>query len=189
MGVDKRGKNRIDQSRDGHQFIALPMKVLDSVAYQRLSHAARSLLIEIARQYNRSNNGRLLTTLKYLKTRGWTSADTITRAKRELLDAKLIHETYKGHRPNKASWYALTFYSLDRHENFEPGTFENFRRGSYADNDILKPPNGAGSSPFAPSNGARRSIPAPRNGTVSVKKAPLSTPPHGHPLEKPSVHQ
>lgn len=189
MGVDMRGKKRIDQSRDGYQFIALPMKVLDSIAYQRLSHAARSLLIEIARQYNRSNNGRLLTTLKYLKTRGWTSADTITRAKRELLDANLIHETYKGHRPNKASWYALTFYSLDRHANFDPGTFETFRRGSYANSDTLKPSNGAGSPSFAPLNGASRCLPAPRSGAVKGIKEPLPTPSHGHPLEKPSVHR
>ena len=39
-----------DSSRDAGGFVALPWSVLDSAAYQGLSHPARSLLLEIARQ-------------------------------------------------------------------------------------------------------------------------------------------
>jgi hypothetical protein len=186
MGNHKRDNRRVDKSRDPGQFIALPHVVLDSGAYIQLSHSARSLLIEIARQYNRSNNGRLITTLAYLKPRGWNSSDTITRAKRELLAAGFIHETYKGHRPNRASWYALTFYTLDDHPNFDSGAYRAFRRGAYMENASLKPRNGAGSLAIAPSIGAERGQPAPTDGAMSAPKDSQSTPSGGHHLDKPS---
>ena len=103
-----------DTSRDQGGFIALPWSVLDCPAYARLSHPARGLLLELARQFVRDNNGRLLASRAYLFERGWKSADTITNAKRELLAAGFIHETVMGHRPNKASWYAVTWRSLDK---------------------------------------------------------------------------
>ena len=49
-----------DSGRDPGAFVALPWSVLDSPAYARLSHPARSLLLEVARQFVRDNNGRLL---------------------------------------------------------------------------------------------------------------------------------
>lgn len=87
-----------DSGRDGGGFVALPWSVLDCPSYARLSHPARSLLFELARQFVRDNNGRLLASAAYLSKRGWKSADVITRAKRELIDAGFIHETVKGHR-------------------------------------------------------------------------------------------
>jgi hypothetical protein len=53
------GRKR-DTSRDPGGFIALPWSVLDCPAYARLSHPARSLLVEFARQIGNDNNGRLL---------------------------------------------------------------------------------------------------------------------------------
>ena len=75
---------------------------------------ARALLFELARQFVRDNNGRFLASGAYLAKRGWKSADVITRAKRELLDAGFLFETVKGHRPNKASCYAVTWRTLDK---------------------------------------------------------------------------
>lgn len=60
-------------SRDVGGFAAIPWSVLDSHAYQTLSHPAKALLMEIARQYHGNDNGRMITTLAYLKPRGWTS--------------------------------------------------------------------------------------------------------------------
>lgn len=105
--------------RDGNQFVAMPVVVLDSPAYRGLSHPGRSLLMEIARQYVRDNNGRLLASAAYLSKRGWTSSDVITRAKRELLNAGFIFETVKGARPNKASWYAITWHPLDKIKGYD----------------------------------------------------------------------
>ena len=57
------------------------------------------------------DNGRMLLSSRYLAPRGWRSPEVITRAKRELLEAQLIFETVKGSRPNKASWYAVTWHN------------------------------------------------------------------------------
>lgn len=126
-----------DSGRDPGGFVALPWSVLDSAAYKELSHPARSLLLEIARQYVRDNNGRLLASAKYLSKRGWKSSDVISRAKSQLLEARFIHETVKGHRPNKASWYAITWQTLDRLKGYDPGAAETFRRGSYRPGPLL----------------------------------------------------
>lgn len=128
--------------RDGGGFIALPWQVVDSAAYQGLSHPARSLLIEIDRQYVRDNNGRLLASFNHMKTRGWKSSDTLDRAKKELLNAGFIYETFKGHFPNKASWYAVTWRSLDRIPGYDAGAEHGFRRGAYRENALLCPSGG-----------------------------------------------
>ena len=185
MGRDKRSKG--DSSRDAGGFVAMPWAVLDSHAYARLSHPARSLLMELARQYVRDNNGRLLASRAYLSKRGWKSADVIQRAKDELIRAGFIHETVKGQRPNKASWYAITWYSLDRLPGFDPGAAESFERGAYRKNAILSPSHGTESRRIVPSHGTETPPPVPSHGTMNDKKRPLSVPSHGHHLDKPSA--
>jgi hypothetical protein len=132
MANGRNSGKRAAIDRDQGRFVALPFSVIDSVAYKNLSHPARSLLIEIDRQYCFDNNGRLLASYAYLRKRGWTSADTITRAKRELLAAGLIHETVKGCRPNKASWYAVTWRPIDRLQGYDEGALQTFVRSAYA---------------------------------------------------------
>lgn len=127
----KDGCRKHDTGRDPGGFVALPWVVLDSPAFAKLSYPARCLLFEFARQFVRNNNGRLLASLAHLRTRGWNSADVIIRAKRELLEAGFIFETVKGHRPNKASWYAVTWRELDIHPGFDTGAAKAFQRGSY----------------------------------------------------------
>lgn len=135
-------------------FVAVPLDVLDSPAYMKLSHVARSLLLDIARQYVRNNNGQLLASARHLSKRGWNSNDVITRAKKELINHGFIHETVKGHRPNKASWYALTWQDLDRDPRYDPGAQVAFTKGSYRlQNEVLKPSGGVGRTQTAPSPG------------------------------------
>lgn len=122
---------RVDTGRDAGGFVALPWSVLDCPAYAGLSHPARALLLEFARQLGKDNNGRLLASRAYLTGRGWKSADVIQRAKIELLAAAFIFETVKGQRPNRASWYAVTWRVLDRHPGYDAGTVEGFQRGGY----------------------------------------------------------
>lgn len=137
MGRDKR---RSTAGRDEGGFIALPWAVVDSDAYRRLSDPARSLLIELARQYSSKdgNNGRLLASRRYMRTRGWKSCDKLQRAKRELIDAGFIFETVMGARPNKASWYALTWYVLDRCDGYDTGARESFRRSAYKTHPLVR---------------------------------------------------
>ena len=167
------GRNKTrkgDTGRDGGGFIALPWSVLDCPGYARLSMHARALLLEVARQYHRDDNGRMLLSRAYLKTRGWKSVDMLTKAKRELLDAGFIFQTVMGHRPNRASWYAVTWRALDKLPGYDAGAAECFERGAY--------------KKTAPHIGT---VLIPPHGPISPVFDPLSVPPHGHPLDMPST--
>lgn len=116
--------------RDGTRFVALPYTVLDSPAFLGLSYSARALLLDIARQFSGSNNGKLVVCDKAMAPRGWTSSTTIHKAKRELLEAGFLCETRKGQKPNKASWFAITWQSLDWTSDMDISR-AGFTRGAY----------------------------------------------------------
>jgi hypothetical protein len=180
---DKRGKGR-----DGGGFVALPWAVLDCPAYRELGHPARSLLFELARQFVRDNNGRLLASSAHLKKRGWTSSDVIARAKNELLEAGFIFETVKGHRPNKASWYAVTWLELDRLQGYDPGAAVAFERSAYLKaqpmrNAGLSPSGGVERPAIAPSGGVEKAPPTPSGGAMRATLGVAPTPSGGHHLE------
>lgn len=190
MANGRQGRKRINTDRDPGGFAALPWSVLDSSAYQGLGPPAKSLLVEMARQLGKSNNGCLLASGAYLKPRGWSSNDVITRALKELVKAGLIHQTVMGHRPNKASWYAVTWYRLERNPKFDYGAFESFQRSAYKAMDHLKiapltPSHGAGVPLIAPSHGAVTSPSTPAHGAIAPVSRTASTPSDGDHLEKP----
>ena len=119
--------------------MAIPWAVLDAPAYRALSVHARALLIEMARQLRGDNNGALLCSRAYMGARGWNSADMLMKAKRELLAGGFLHETVMGQRPNKASWYAVTWQGLDRIDGFDPGAAETFKRSAYTSKILPAP--------------------------------------------------
>jgi len=144
--------------RDSGRFIALPHSVVDCAAYLHLSMHARALLIEIAKQFNSSNNGKLLVTKAVMKKRGWNSSSMLAKAKKELLDNNFIFETFKGHRPNKASWYAVTWYRLDANKGFDEGAYLLFKQGAYHTEPLIKnkmpsPPSGPKDALIGPPQG------------------------------------
>ena len=207
------GRNKLrrgDAGRDAGGFVALPWVVLDSPAYSGLSHPAKALLLEFARQFVRDNNGRLLCSMTYLGPRGWKSNDVITRAVRELVAAGFVHQTAQGHRPSKASWYAVTWRALDRHPGYDVGTMESFQRGAYRlwvaaqrPTEIAPPtpsPGAEKNASLTPSPGVERASRAPSPGVGALPTAPspgaveggfgtFSTPGDGDHLEKPSTAQ
>ena len=191
MANGRNGLRKIDSGRDAGGFVAMPWSVLDCPAYASLSHPARSLLMEIARQCLQDNNGRLLASAAHLSKRGWKSSDVITRAKRDLMEAGFIHETVKGHRPNRASWYAVTWRAIDRLKGYDHGAVESFERGAYRKHDhlkiaTLKPPRGIKLPSVAISHGeVSRSLTSPHGAVQSIIDH-LSTPCHGNHLEIPS---
>lgn len=196
------GRNKLrrgDAGRDAGGFVALPWTVLDSPAYSGLSHPAKALLLEFARQFVRDNNGRLLCSMTYLGPRGWKSNDVITRAVRELVAAGFVHQTAQGHRPSKASWYAVTWRALDRHPGYDVGTMESFQRGAYRlwvaaqrPTEIAPPtppPGAEKNASLTPSPGVERASRAPSPGAVEGGFGTFSTPGDGDHLEKPSTAQ
>ena len=190
MGREKNRKG-YDNTRDSGPFVALPWSVLDSPAYIGLSHPAKALLMDIARQYVRDNNGRLLASRAHLLRRGWSSHDTIARALRELVAAGFIHQTVMGCRPNKASWYAVTWRTLDRIPGYDAGATESFRRSAYAKQPLKNTSLSLSPGPMEPVTGP----------PVRPSRMPLSLPPgpikkvlgtspspyNGHHLDKPSA--
>ena len=174
-----------DSGRDAGGFVALPWSVLDCPAYARLNHPARSLLMELARQCGRDNNGRLLASTAHLSRRGWNSTDVITRAKRELIAAGFIFETVKGHRPNKASWYAVTWRVLDKLPGYDAGAALCFERGAYQKTPVIKnaslrQSHGVETPLIAPSHGVGTALATPSHGAIRGGFNDLSTPSHGH---------
>lgn len=192
MSRSKKNQTGKSEVRDPGGFIALPWSVVDSEAYSRLSMHARALLLEIARQYVRDNNGRLLCSRAYMATRGWHSVSMLSKAKAELLEGGFIFETVKGQRPNKASWYALTWFVLDRHYNYDEGAAALFERGAYRKCQPQKikplvPPRGTGAPKTVPPHGTETPSPVPPHGTMRPLLEDLSVPPDGHHLEGPSA--
>jgi hypothetical protein len=195
MAKDKarRGANKTS-GRDAGPFVALPWSVLDCAAYRALSHPARSLLIEIARQYVKDNNGRLLASSRYLKSRGWNSTDVIQRAKKDLIEAGFIYETVKGHRPNKASWYAITWQNLDKDHRYDARAWEGWReaRSGYAKNlplinKSLIPAHGLATPSIDSSGGVMSTTPIPLGGAIRATFIPCSIPSSGNHLDIPST--
>lgn len=203
--ADIRSKGRKgDSGRMAGGFVALPWVVLDSPTWQRLSHPARSLLLELARQLNPDNNGRLLASKAYLSKRGWNSSDVINRALRELVEVGFLHQTVQGHRPNKASWYAVSWQRLSSDKrSFDNGTAETFRRGAFMDgaplpplkptreelyarwgkNASLSPSHGVEGASIGPSHGVEASPFAPSHGPIEAVLKHSPTPSDGHHLD------
>jgi hypothetical protein len=64
-------------------FTAIPHAVQDSANWRACGGSAIKLR-DLARQYRGSNNGDLGASMSILKSRGWTSPETVTFALREL---------------------------------------------------------------------------------------------------------
>lgn len=93
-------------------FFQLYHKLLDSPRYINLPHTAKSLLMDMCRQYNGRNNGDLCVTLNVMKARGWNSNGTMRKALKALMDAELVLLTRQGS-INKCSLYAFSWLPID----------------------------------------------------------------------------
>ena len=116
------------------------------------------------------------------------SSDVVTRAKKELLNAGFIHETVMGHRPNKAGWYAITWYPLDRLHGYDAGAEKSFVRSAYSKNEALKitpfiPPQGIERKTIAPSNGIDKPPSIPPSGAIKRVNGTFSIPSNGNHLD------
>lgn len=132
MGRTSDRRRFAKNQRDGGQFVALPHVVLDSRAYISASTAAKTLLVDMARQFNGRNNGDLSCAWKLMEPLNWRSEATLNRAKKELIERGLISETRKGARPNKASLYGLTWLACDLCGGKLDIDHRQFPRGLYA---------------------------------------------------------
>ena len=114
----KQKRRRLKGRSDIGRFLAIPLQVLASAAYLSLSAYARSLLVDIAMQFNGRNNGDLCAAWSQMEKRGWRSRDTLTKSLRQLLDTGFIVKTRQGGKGNfngrrKATLYAITWKGID----------------------------------------------------------------------------
>jgi len=103
-----KSKNRLNKGR----FLGIPHNVWLHCDFIGLSPVALKLLIDILGQYNGSNNGDLVITRSFLKTRGWNSVSQIYKARDELVEKGLVVLARQGGR-NRCSLYAITWKNID----------------------------------------------------------------------------
>jgi hypothetical protein len=94
-----------------HPYTAIEHRVIDSAAYADLTFSARSLLVLIARQLSKDNNGWLQATYSYMK-RYRFGENTLSRAIAELIAHGMIYRTRSGGYQQGAAQYAVTWLSI-----------------------------------------------------------------------------
>lgn len=117
-------------------YVALPIAILDSVAFTGASHPAKALLLEAMRQHNGKNNGHLQLSASWLSKRGWNSRDVTQRAKKELIERRLLIETRQGGRNMGASLYAVTWLPITNYFGLDIDK-KNYSQGAWAFMDNL----------------------------------------------------
>lgn len=93
-------------------FFGIPKSVMEHPNFIRLTHPAKTLLLDIGYQYNGKNNGDLTATISILQKRGWTSRDTLERALSCLIHYGMVIQTRKGDR-NKPALFALSWRNIN----------------------------------------------------------------------------
>jgi hypothetical protein len=94
-------------------FLQLPHALLRHPNYAALDAFSVKLLIDVAGQYNGTNNGNLACTLVVLDKYGWVSNSTLTRAKNRLVDAGFLQLMRQGGLRMGPSLYAITWKELN----------------------------------------------------------------------------
>lgn len=192
----ERAESRLSKGKLDFKFTALPHTVLTSVGYRKLSHAARSLLFDVAAQYNGRNNGKLVACAKYLKPLGWTSNDTVSRALKQLEEQGLLIKTRQGMSPPmaQASWYALGWFNLQVWDglDFDPSSYRRSSFVTATSDPILKskkritPITSVVNQEIVPTIGIQNTSTVPKAGTVEVKIKQVIAPTTGDFIYLPS---
>lgn len=94
------------------RFLSLPHDALNHPKYISLSYSSKSLLIEIAMQYNGFNNGDISIPWSRMQKRGWRSEDTLNKNKKELIGKGFITQTRQGGK-NRCSLFAINWEAIN----------------------------------------------------------------------------
>ncbi|WP_372377349.1 hypothetical protein ACBZ91_10580 [Vibrio natriegens] len=129
------------------RFAGIPIFVMESEAYVALPPLAKCLLYELVAQYNGRNNGYLSLTRTDLKSRGFNSHTSNSKAIKYLIESGLITQTRcggvaKGKRV--CHLFALNWQPIDEKIN-KPlsvnlpftGSFQAWLMGMYGNVKIL----------------------------------------------------
>ena len=194
MGASYEKRKAAAQGKIQGRFTALPHNVILSLEYRKLTHAAKSLLFDIAAQYNGRNNGKLVACSKYLKPLGWNSNDTINRALTQLESGGFLFLTRQGMGPpmSQPSWYALGWIGLDVTDGLDMSP-KAYRRSVFTPlllprlRKMITPIDGAKSRHGAPSIGVGASLAVPITGAILAEIKQASAPITGELIYLPSA--
>jgi hypothetical protein len=103
---------RKSKGRGGPSFVSLPHYVLQSQAWTRLNGWQTKYLIDLMAQYKGNNNGDLDMPWSRLVSRGWSSKETASKARKALLAAGWIVVTRHGWQ-KVPTLYAVTLWGID----------------------------------------------------------------------------
>lgn len=110
----KRGQSPT-KTTTAHRYAAIEHRVIDSPAFADLTFSAQSLLILMARQLSKDNNGHLQATYSYMQGFGFSDR-TLTRATKELIAHGFLYRTRMGGYQQGASQYAVTWLPIKKRE-------------------------------------------------------------------------
>ncbi|MEC8810417.1 MAG: hypothetical protein VXY23_03795 [Pseudomonadota bacterium] len=105
-------RNRNERRQNKTRFAGIPHHIMNCENYKHIGAWETRLLLELARQYNGSNNGDLSAPWSQLKNRGWKSKGTLNKAIKNLLRFGMIDRTRQGGK-HKCSLYSLTWENID----------------------------------------------------------------------------
>lgn len=111
-----KGKSKPVKPSRKDPYAAIEHRVIESPAYADLSFSSCALLILLARQLSKDNNGHLQASFKWCHQRGFGSEHTLSNAIAELISHGFIYRT-RSHGANKA-WarYAVTWLPIKQRD-------------------------------------------------------------------------
>jgi len=109
--AQKRGKSAV-KTTTKHSYAAIEHRVIDSPAFADLKPTAQALLLLIARQLTKDNNGHLQASFKWCSKYGIGSEHTLRDSIGQLISHGLLYRT-RSHGANGA-WarYAVTWLPI-----------------------------------------------------------------------------
>ena len=120
----KRGQHH--KKSGHHPFVALEHRVIDSAAFADLKHSSIRVLLAIARQLTRDNNGRLQCSFAWCKRFGIGSTNTLADSIADLIAHGFIYRT-KSHGANGVwAQYAVTWLPINKPDGLFLGGFKMF---------------------------------------------------------------
>jgi len=152
-----------------HPYAAVDHRVLDSLPYSDMTFSAHSLLLLMARQLTKDNNGHLQASFTWCKRYGFGSEHTVRAAIAELLSHGFIYRT-RSHGANGA-WakYAVTWLLITKRD----GLFlDAFRTCAWRD---WQPNEKKSSRQKLPEESGRKCSFTPENPAESAGNPPAKT--------------
>lgn len=107
-------------------YLAIDHRVVDSEAFAGLSFSAKALLLLLARQLSKDNNGHLQASFGWCKRFGFGSEHTLRKAIAELIAVGFIYRTRSWGANRAWATYAVTWLPIKKSDGLFLAGFKTF---------------------------------------------------------------